>query len=82
LPRSSRAQLVSVVRSSWLLGAGVAAAAAAAPLQGARAEELPSYCPALREITALVQAEDRFKRGQFPRYHPPTARLVGLFVLR
>jgi hypothetical protein len=40
---------------------GMVAMIAAVPSQGARAEELPSYCPALREVTALVQAKDRFK---------------------
>jgi hypothetical protein len=31
-----------------------------APLHAARAEELPAYCPALRDVTALVRAKDRF----------------------
>jgi hypothetical protein len=31
-----------------------------APLHSARAEELPAYCPALRDVTALVRAKDRF----------------------
>jgi hypothetical protein len=46
---------------AWLRRAGAVAVVAAVPLQGARAEELPSYCPALREVAALVQAKDRFK---------------------
>jgi hypothetical protein len=47
--------------AAWLRRAGTVAAVAVVPLQGARAEELPSYCPALREVTALVQAKERFK---------------------
>jgi hypothetical protein len=46
--------------ASRLRRAGVAAMVVAVPLQSARAQELPSYCPALREVTALVQAKDRF----------------------
>jgi hypothetical protein len=46
--------------ASLLRRAGTAAIVAAALLQGARAEELPSYCPALREVAALVHAKDRF----------------------
>jgi hypothetical protein len=38
----------------------VAAMTVAVPLQSVRAEELP-YCSSLRDVTALVQAKDRFK---------------------
>jgi hypothetical protein len=41
--------------------AGAAAMTAAVPLQCAPAQELPSYCSALREVAALVQAKERFK---------------------
>ncbi len=46
--------------SSRLRRAGVAAMVVAVPLQSARAQELPSYCPALRGVAALVQAKDGF----------------------
>jgi hypothetical protein len=46
---------------SLLRCAGTAAVMVAVPLQSARVEEVPSYCPALREVAALVQAKDRFK---------------------
>jgi hypothetical protein len=46
---------------SSLRRAGAAAMLLAVPLQSAPAEELPSYCSALRGVTALVQARDRFK---------------------
>jgi hypothetical protein len=46
--------------ASRLRRAGVAAMMVAMPLQSVRAQELPSYCPALRDVTALVQAKDRF----------------------
>jgi hypothetical protein len=32
----------------------------AAPFHAAPAEELPTYCPALRDVAALVRAKDRF----------------------
>jgi hypothetical protein len=47
--------------AAWLGRVGMLAMIAAVPLQGAGAEELPSYCPALREVAALVHAKDRFK---------------------
>jgi hypothetical protein len=47
--------------ASLLRRVGAAAMMVAVPLQAARAEELPSYCAALREVTALVQAKERFK---------------------
>jgi hypothetical protein len=31
-----------------------------APFQAVAAEELPAWCPALRDVTALVRAKDRF----------------------
>jgi hypothetical protein len=46
--------------ASRLRRAGVAVMMVAAPLQSAWAQELPSYCPALRDVAALVQAKDRF----------------------
>jgi hypothetical protein len=46
---------------SLLRVACMAAMMVAVPLQSARAEELPSYCPALRDVAALVEAKDRFK---------------------
>jgi hypothetical protein len=45
--------------SSLLRGACMAMVVAV-PLQGAQAEDTPSYCPALREVAALVRAKDRF----------------------
>jgi hypothetical protein len=47
--------------ASLLRRVGAAAMMVAVPLQAARAEELPTYCAALREVTALVQAKERFK---------------------
>jgi hypothetical protein len=46
--------------AAWLRPIGVAALMVVMPLQGARTEELPSYCPVLRDVAALVQAKDRF----------------------
>jgi hypothetical protein len=51
------AKLAAALR---LRRAGVAAMMVAVPLQSVRAQELPSYCPALRDVTALVRAKDRF----------------------
>jgi hypothetical protein len=52
----SDARLASLLRH-----AGAAAMMVAVLLPAARAEELASYCPVLREVAALVQAKDRFK---------------------
>jgi hypothetical protein len=62
LPRNNRAQLTSVLLwDSLMRRAGAAAMTAAVPSQCAPAQELLSYCSALREVAALVQVKDRFK---------------------
>jgi hypothetical protein len=46
---------------SLLRRAGAAAMLLAAPLQSAQSEELPPYCPMLRDVAALALGKDRFK---------------------
>jgi hypothetical protein len=46
---------------SLLRRAGAAAMFLTMPLQSAQAEELPSYCPVLRDVAALALGKDRFK---------------------
>jgi hypothetical protein len=52
-----------------------------APLHAARAEELPAYCPALRDVAALVRAKDRFAsiigRPREGNYFETTVSLPG-----
>jgi hypothetical protein len=50
-------RLASALR---LRRAGAAAMMVVVPLQSAWAQESVSYCPALRDVAALVQAKDRF----------------------